>query len=76
MHPLEVEVAERIVAMCPGVEAVRFGKTGSDALSAACEPREPSPAATSCSPGATTAGTTGTSARRRATPAYRPRSAR
>ena len=35
MHPLEVEVAERIVAMCPGVEAVRFGKTGSDANSAA-----------------------------------------
>ena len=32
MHPLEVEVAERIVAMCPGVEAVRFGKTGSDAV--------------------------------------------
>jgi glutamate-1-semialdehyde aminotransferase len=35
MHPLEVEVAERIIAMCPGVEAVRFGKSGSDALSAA-----------------------------------------
>ncbi|MFI5047813.1 MAG: aminotransferase class III-fold pyridoxal phosphate-dependent enzyme, partial [Acidimicrobiia bacterium] len=35
MHPLEVEVAERIVALCPGVEAVRFGKTGSDAVSAA-----------------------------------------
>jgi len=35
MHPLEVEVAERIVAMCPGVDAVRFGKSGSDALSAA-----------------------------------------
>jgi glutamate-1-semialdehyde aminotransferase len=35
MHPLEVEVAERIIAMCPGVDAVRFGKTGSDALSAA-----------------------------------------
>lgn len=35
MHPLEVEVAERIVAMCPGVEAVRFGKSGSDAVSAA-----------------------------------------
>jgi glutamate-1-semialdehyde 2,1-aminomutase len=35
MHPLEVEVAERIVAMCPGVEAVRFGKSGSDAMSAA-----------------------------------------
>ena len=34
-HPLEVEVAERIIDMCPGVEAVRFGKTGSDALSAA-----------------------------------------
>jgi glutamate-1-semialdehyde aminotransferase len=35
MHPLEVEVAERIVEMCPGVEAVRFGKSGSDAMSAA-----------------------------------------
>jgi glutamate-1-semialdehyde aminotransferase len=35
MHPLEVEVAERIVAMCPGVEAVRFGKSGSDALTGA-----------------------------------------
>jgi glutamate-1-semialdehyde 2,1-aminomutase/spore coat polysaccharide biosynthesis protein SpsF len=35
MHPLEVEVAERIVTMCPGVEAVRFGKSGSDAVSAA-----------------------------------------
>lgn len=35
MHPLEVEVAERIVALCPGVEAVRFGKSGSDALTAA-----------------------------------------
>jgi glutamate-1-semialdehyde aminotransferase len=35
MHPLEVEVAERIVEMCPGVEAVRFAKSGSDAVSAA-----------------------------------------
>ena len=35
MHPLEVEVAERIVAMCPGVERVRFAKSGSDATSAA-----------------------------------------
>jgi glutamate-1-semialdehyde aminotransferase len=35
MHPLEVEVAERIVDMCPGVEAVRFAKSGSDAVSAA-----------------------------------------
>lgn len=35
MHPLEVEVAERIVALCPGVEAVRFAKSGSDAVSAA-----------------------------------------
>jgi glutamate-1-semialdehyde aminotransferase len=35
MHPLEVEVAERIVALCPGVEAVRFGKSGSDAMAAA-----------------------------------------
>lgn len=35
MHPLEVEVAERIVALCPGVEAVRFGKSGSDAVTGA-----------------------------------------
>lgn len=35
MHPLEVEVAERIVTMCPGVDAVRFAKTGSDATSGA-----------------------------------------
>jgi glutamate-1-semialdehyde aminotransferase len=35
MHPLEVEVAERIVALCPGVEAVRFAKSGSDAVSGA-----------------------------------------
>ncbi len=35
MHPLEVEVAERIVDLCPGVEAVRFAKSGSEALSAA-----------------------------------------
>jgi len=35
MHPLEVEVAERIAGLCPGVEAIRFGKSGSDAVSAA-----------------------------------------
>ena len=34
-HPLEAEVAERIVALCPGVEAVRFAKSGSDAVSGA-----------------------------------------
>lgn len=34
-HPLEAEVAERVVALCPGVEAVRFAKSGSDAMSAA-----------------------------------------
>ncbi len=34
-HPLEAEVAERIIALCPGVEAVRLGKTGSDAVAAA-----------------------------------------
>ena len=34
MHPLEVEVAERIAALCPGVDAVRFAKSGSDAVSA------------------------------------------
>ncbi|HEX7133382.1 MAG TPA: aminotransferase class III-fold pyridoxal phosphate-dependent enzyme, partial [Iamia sp.] len=35
MHPLEVEVAERIVALCPGVEQVRFAKSGSDAVTGA-----------------------------------------
>jgi glutamate-1-semialdehyde aminotransferase len=35
MHPLEVEVAERITRLCPGVEAVRFAKSGSDAVSGA-----------------------------------------
>lgn len=34
-HPLEVEVAERIVSAVPGVERVRFAKTGSDVTSAA-----------------------------------------
>jgi glutamate-1-semialdehyde aminotransferase len=34
-HPLEIEVAERIVALTPGVERVRFAKSGSDATSAA-----------------------------------------
>ena len=34
-HPVEIEVAEKIISLCPGVEAVRFGKSGSDAVSAA-----------------------------------------
>ena len=34
-HPLEVEVAERILAVVPGIERVRFAKAGSDATSAA-----------------------------------------
>ncbi len=34
-HPLEVEVAERIVELVPGAERVRFAKSGSDATSAA-----------------------------------------
>ena len=34
-HPLEVEVAEQIVAMVPCAEMVRFGKNGSDATSGA-----------------------------------------
>src|ERR1700739_3590637 len=34
-HRLRLEVAERIVAAIPGVERVRFAKTGSDATSAA-----------------------------------------
>jgi glutamate-1-semialdehyde aminotransferase len=34
-HPIEVEVAERIVELVPGIERIRFGKTGSDVTSAA-----------------------------------------
>jgi glutamate-1-semialdehyde 2,1-aminomutase len=34
-HPLEAEVAERICAMVPCAEAVRFGKNGSDATAGA-----------------------------------------
>jgi glutamate-1-semialdehyde aminotransferase len=34
-HPIEVEVAERVVELVPGAERVRFGKTGSDVTSAA-----------------------------------------
>jgi glutamate-1-semialdehyde aminotransferase len=34
-HPIEVDVAERIAGLVPGAERVRFGKTGSDATSAA-----------------------------------------
>lgn len=34
-HPLEMEVAERIVSMVPCAEMVRFGKNGSDATSGA-----------------------------------------
>lgn len=35
MHPLEVEVAELIIESVPCAEMVRYGKTGSDACSAA-----------------------------------------
>jgi glutamate-1-semialdehyde aminotransferase len=34
-HPLEIEVAERVLAVVPGAERVRFAKSGSDATSAA-----------------------------------------
>jgi glutamate-1-semialdehyde aminotransferase len=34
-HPIELDVAEQIVARVPGAERVRFGKSGSDANSAA-----------------------------------------
>jgi glutamate-1-semialdehyde aminotransferase len=34
-HPIEVEVAERVVALIPGADRVRFAKTGSDATTAA-----------------------------------------
>jgi glutamate-1-semialdehyde 2,1-aminomutase len=35
MHPLEVEVAERVRELVPNAQAVRFSKTGADATSAA-----------------------------------------
>lgn len=35
MHPLEVEVSELLVELIPCAEMVRFGKTGSDATTAA-----------------------------------------
>jgi glutamate-1-semialdehyde aminotransferase len=35
VHPLEVEVAEAVREMVPGVEMVRFSKTGADVTSAA-----------------------------------------
>lgn len=34
-HPIEIQVAEKIVEMVPGAERVRFGKNGSDATMAA-----------------------------------------
>ncbi|MDO9408801.1 aminotransferase class III-fold pyridoxal phosphate-dependent enzyme [Patulibacter sp.] len=34
-HPIELEVAELVLDRVPGVERIRFGKTGSDATSAA-----------------------------------------
>ena len=34
-HPIEVELAERVVDLVPGAQRVRFGKTGSDVNSAA-----------------------------------------
>lgn len=34
-HPLEIEVAERVCALVPGAERVRFAKSGSDVTSAA-----------------------------------------
>jgi glutamate-1-semialdehyde 2,1-aminomutase len=30
-HPLEIEVAERIIRMCPGVEQVRYANSGTEA---------------------------------------------
>ncbi len=35
MHPLEIEVTERLIEMIPCAEAVRFGKNGADATSIA-----------------------------------------
>ena len=34
-HPLEMQVAEKIIEMVPGAEKVRFGKNGSDATAGA-----------------------------------------
>jgi glutamate-1-semialdehyde aminotransferase len=35
VHPLEVEVAERVNAIVPGAESIRFGKNGCDVTTAA-----------------------------------------
>src|SRR5438105_4779070 len=35
MHPLEVEVAELVASVVPGVQSIRFSKTGCDVTSAA-----------------------------------------
>lgn len=51
-----------------GLADVRFSKTGCDVTSAAVRLARASPVASACSAVATTAGTTGTSARRLATP--------
>ena len=34
-HPIEIDVAQRVLALVPGAERVRFAKSGSDATSAA-----------------------------------------
>jgi glutamate-1-semialdehyde 2,1-aminomutase/spore coat polysaccharide biosynthesis protein SpsF len=34
-HPMEIDLAERIASLVPGVDRVRFGKNGSDVTSAA-----------------------------------------
>ena len=73
---LETELAERLVAVVPCAEMVRFGKNGTDATSGR---RSPGPRLHRARPhrghGLFTAGRTGTSAPRRATRACRARCA-
>ena len=44
-HPLEIDVAERMIRMCPGVEKVRFANSGTEATMHALRIARATPAA-------------------------------
>ena len=62
-HPVEVQVAEKIVEMVPCAEMVRFGKNGSDATAGAVRLARAFTGRITWRFAATTAGRTGISAR-------------
>jgi glutamate-1-semialdehyde 2,1-aminomutase/spore coat polysaccharide biosynthesis protein SpsF len=70
-HPLEVQLAERLVRLIPCAELVRFGKNGSDATAGAVRAARAFRGGSGWPAAATTAGRTGTSAAPRATSASR-----